>query len=143
MSSSNFLNSSFYLEIRIQPQSAQLLPVRLFLNRIDQLDDAIEAPLAFKILKSNRKINDVNYIRALAKCKRVIKEFIKNQKKSSVIQDIKELLKNDFKNLQEKYITGFALSQKKILYNHIKLFNNRIMKEFNNDLFVGLKAKYV
>lgn len=107
------------------------------------MDDNVEAAQAFKILKSNRKISDNNYIKALAKCNRVIKEFLKNQKKTSVIQDIKDLIKNNFNDKSEKFITGFALSQKKILYNHIKLFNNRIMKEFNSDIFINMKSKYV
>jgi hypothetical protein len=114
-----------------------------FLNRIDQLEDKDEPVYVYKILKSNRKISDVNYIKSLAKCARIIKEFLKNAKKTSIVQDIKDLLKKQYSDMKDRNVVGFALSQKKIMYNHIKLFNNRILKELNNEIFVNLKKKYV
>ncbi len=107
------------------------------------MEETVEASYAYKVLKSNRKISDLNYIRSLAKCSRVIKEFVKNGKKTSIVQDLKDLQNKNFKDSKDKNIIGFALSQKKILYNHIKLFNNRILKEFNSEIFLGLKKKYV
>ena len=114
-----------------------------FKFRIDQLEEKDQAPQVYKILKTNRKISDVNYVKSLAKCSRVIKEFIKNGKKTSIVQDIRDLESKTLKDVRDRNIVGFALSQKKLLYNHIKLFNNRIMKEFNIDIFQSLKKKYV
>ncbi len=107
------------------------------------MDDKDDPVYVYKILKTNRKISDVNYVKSLAKCARIIKEFLKNAKKTSIVQDIKDLLKKQYTDMKDRNVLGFSLSQKKILYNHIKLFNNRILKEFNNEIFVNLKKKYV
>lgn len=54
-----------------------------------------------------------------------------------------DLFRGKYKNNREKSILEFSLSQKKILYNHVKLFNNRIIKEFQTDIFDNLKKNYV
>jgi hypothetical protein len=107
------------------------------------LEDKDEPAYVYKILKTNRKISDANYMKSLAKCSRIIKEYLKNAKKTTIVQDIKDLLKKQYTDVKDRNAIGFALSQKKILYNHIKLFNNRILKEFNNDIFVNMRVKYV
>jgi hypothetical protein len=94
-------------------------------------------------LKANRKINDRNYVKALAKCSKLIKKYVRSAKKTSIIQDIKDLMSNSFKDEKDINIIKYSLSQKKVLYNHIKLFNNRLLKEFQNDIFVNMKKKYV
>ena len=114
-----------------------------YFNRIDQLEDKDEASVVYKILKSNRKISESNYLKSLAKCSWSIKDFMKSLKKSSIGQDIKDLMNRNYRDTKEKNIISFALSQKKILFNHIKLFNNRLIKEFQNDIFVNLKSKFV
>jgi hypothetical protein len=68
---------------------------------------------------------------------------MRSRKKTSIGQDIKDLLNKNYKDTKERNIINFGLSQKKILFNHIKLFNNRLIREFKNDIFSNLKKKYV
>lgn len=107
---------------------------------MEESDDAVAT---YKILKMNRKINHINYVKSLAKCSRVIKEFIKNGKKSSISKDLSDLMNNKYRNNQEKTIINFAFSQKKILYYHIKMFNNRLIKEIQSEIFNSIKNYYV
>ncbi len=121
------------------------MPVIIIYNfyRIDQIEDEADALKVYKALKSNRKISETNYIKALAKCSRLIKDFIKNSKKTSIVQDINYLLVNNPTDERELNLIKYSLSQKKILFHHIKLFNNRLLKEFKNDIFSTLMNKYI
>jgi len=107
------------------------------------MDDGDDANIAYRMLKTNRRISTVNYIRSLAKCSRVMKEFIKNSKKTSISKDLNDLINKKARNKQEESIIKFSLSQKKILFNHIKLFNVRLVKEFETEIFSNLKNKYI
>lgn len=107
------------------------------------MEDKDDAVTVYKILKSNRKISEDNYIKSLAKCSWSIKDFMRSKKKTSIGQDIKDLMNKNFKDKKEHNIINFGLSQKKILFNHIKLFNNRLIREFQNDIFNNLRKKYV
>ena len=73
----------------------------------------------------------------------ILKEYIINSKKTSIIKDINDLLKKEYNDEKEKTIMQFSLSQKKIIYHHFKLFRNQIIKEFKNDIFGSLKSNYV
>jgi hypothetical protein len=111
--------------------------------QIDQIEDSDDSHLAFRLLKTSRKINDVNYVKALAKCSKLLKDYVRSAKKTTIVTDLQDLQKKNYGDARDKSIIEFSLSQKKIIYNHVKLFNNRIMKEFNKDIFLTFKSKYV
>ncbi len=107
------------------------------------MNDEDDASTSYRMLKNNRKISPDNYNRALARCTRVIKEFLKNSKKTTIVKDLGDLMKKKLRNSEEETIVRFSLSQKKVLFNQIKLFNNRLMKEFETEVFSDLKSKYM
>ena len=95
------------------------------------------------MIKAGKRINKQNFIKASARCSNILKEYIINAKKTSIIKDITDLTKQSYYDEKEKTIIQFSLSQKKIIYHHFKLFRNQLIKEFKNDIFVGLKSKYI
>ncbi len=95
------------------------------------------------MLKLERRINKQNYIRASSRCSIILREYIINAKKTSIVKDINDLSKGNYNDEKEKTIIQFSLSQKKIIFHHFKIFRNQLIKEFKNDIFFGLKNKYV
>lgn len=97
----------------------------------------------YKMIKVGKRINKQNYIKASSRCSNILKEYIIKAKKTSITKDINDLVNQNYYDEKEKTIIQFSLSQKKIIYHHFKLFRNQVIKEFRNEIFVGLKGKYV
>lgn len=95
------------------------------------------------MIKAGKRINKQNYIMASSRCSNILKEYIKNSKKTSIIKDIQDLKDGNYYDEKEKTIIQFSLSQKKVIYHHFKLFRNQLIKEFKNDILIGLKNKYI
>ena len=121
--------------------------IKLIINylfyRIDQITDLNDIVYVYRMLKLGRRIDKQNYVRASARCSNILKEYIITGKKTSIIKDINDLLKNNYNDEKEQNIIQFSLSQKKIIYHHFKLFRNQLIKEFRNDIFNSLKNKYI
>ena len=66
-----------------------------------------------------------------------------NSGKTTIIKDFNDLYKKNYSDNKDLNILEFAISQKKILHYHIKLFNNRLIREYNKELFSTLKNKYI
>jgi hypothetical protein len=62
--------------------------------------------------------------------------------KTGIGQDFQDLAKNNFRDQKERNILEFTISQKKVLYHQIKLFNNRLIREFYNELFTNIRKNY-
>jgi len=95
------------------------------------------------MIKAGKRLNKQNYIKASSRCSNILREYIINAKKTSIIKDINDLIKQNYYDEKEKSIIQFSLSQKKIIYYHFKLFRNQIIKEFRNEIFSALKNKYM
>ena len=108
--------------------------------KIDQLEDTDDFKDAYKKFRSNMIYSMKNYIKSLARGIEVINQFIKDNNKSKLIQDIKDLDKED--NEDTKNIISYAINQKMLLLNYIKKFNEKLIKSYYNDIFVRLQKKY-
>jgi hypothetical protein len=115
----------------------------LFLFRIDQIKDEDNIVAVYKMIKAGKRLSKENYIKASSRCSNILKEYIITAKKTSIVKDINDLNKGNYSDEKEKTIIQFSLSQKKIIYNHFKLFRNQVIKEFKNDIFSTLKSNYV
>lgn len=100
--------------------------------------------LIAKLLNINKRINNHNYIKALGKCNNFLSNYLKNINKTYIEDDVKHYI-NEIKDNDNMSITIFkyAISQKKILNNQLHIYNNRIIKEFYNDIYSDLKKKYI
>jgi hypothetical protein len=110
--------------------------------RIDQLNDKDDATFAFRQIKTEKRISDSNYLRALAKCGSIIKDFMSKSGKTGIGQDFQDLAKNNYRDNKERNILEFTISQKKVLHHQIKLFNNRLIREYQNELFTNIRKNY-
>jgi hypothetical protein len=115
----------------------------IIINRIDQINDEDDIIKVYKAIKAGKRLSKENYIKASSRCSNLLKEYIINSKKTSIVKDINDLMKKEYNDEKEKTIIQFSLSQKKIIYNHFKLFRNQLIKEFKNDIFGSLKSNYI
>ena len=99
--------------------------------------------MVYKVIKAGKTLSKENYLKASSRCSNILKEYIITAKKTSIVKDINDLMKGNYHDEKEKTIIQFSLSQKKIIYNHFKLFRNQLIKEFKNDIFSVLKSNYV
>ena len=98
---------------------------------------------AYKQLKNERKISKNNYLQAAAKGIDILKDFAKKNQKTKLIQDIMDLEKIEMLHLIKNNILKYAISQKMILLNQIQLLNDKIINEMKEDIFGGIKNKYI
>jgi hypothetical protein len=110
---------------------------------VDQITDQDDALQAYRSLKQNRKISESNYIKALAKCSKALKEYARSAKKTPIGKDLQDLMKKEYSNQREKTIIQFSFSQKKLIYNQVKLFTNRVIKELRKDIFETMRKNYI
>jgi hypothetical protein len=62
--------------------------------------------------------------------------------KTGIGMDFQDYSKKKYNDNREKNILEFTISQKKILYHQVKLFNNRMIRELHNDLFNIIRHNY-
>ncbi len=115
--------------------------------RIDQLTQEDDVGRSYRQLTMVKKISEENYVKALMKCNNILSEFSnesEKQGKTSLIKDINDL-KAGHKSMPKvkKEIVEFAISQKKLINYHKKMFINRLIKEVNRDIWTKYKSNYI
>jgi len=97
---------------------------------------------SLRYLKENRKISDNLYYKSLIKCNKILIEFLKISKKSSLKDDLYEYNINKHEKNKET-ILRYTISQKRILNSHLNMFRNRIIRENINEINGDLKNFYL
>lgn len=119
----------------------------LSICQIDQLDLSKNSEDDFKhyvkILKDHRRISNENYLKALTKCSNLLTAYLKSSSKTSIEEDIRDYSSLNQQDTKSKTLFRYVISQKRIINNHLLMFNNRIIKETRSALFGDIKSKYI
>lgn len=110
--------------------------------QIDQVGDA-DIKFAYRQMKANKKISDENYMKAQGKCVLLLKEFLRRSGKTTIEADLRDLVKGLYKDNRDLVTLRYSLSQKKIVNHHIKLFQARMIKEFQGEVFGNIRSNYI
>ena len=123
---------------------------RLMLNQqfllycqIDQLNGEENLKAVYKQLRQGKRISKENHLKSLARGVEILKDFAKKNNKTKLAKDILDLEKVPSYDRKRTIMIKYAISQKMILLHQMKLLNDKIIVEMNEDLFGSIKKRYI
>ena len=111
--------------------------------QIDQLNGEENLKAVYKQLRQGKRISKENHLKSLARGVEILKDFAKKNNKTKLAKDILDLEKVPSYDRKRTIMIKYAISQKMILLHQMKLLNDKIIVEMNEDLFGSIKKRYI